>query len=160
MASVNYYFGGKEGLYEAVLIEAHRQIISLEEIEALVQTEADTGAQLRVVLAHLLGMSTRPIWGLKVVVFGDSAGSCARWHACPDAGRRPVRWGHRLPAVATVWDLFPGHFQFFGHQHRQAGVNALSHLQMFDQYGDGVIRRDPQKSIWSQPGAAGVSTFK
>ena len=33
MASVNYQFGGKDGLYEAVLIEAHRQILSLEELE-------------------------------------------------------------------------------------------------------------------------------
>ena len=31
-AAVNYYFGGKEGLYEEVLIEAHRQMLSLEHI--------------------------------------------------------------------------------------------------------------------------------
>ena len=34
-AAVNYYFGGKEGLYEEVLVEAHRQLVSLEELNAV-----------------------------------------------------------------------------------------------------------------------------
>src|SRR4030095_14921450 len=35
MASGAYHFGSREGLYEAVLIEAHRQIVGLDELAAL-----------------------------------------------------------------------------------------------------------------------------
>ncbi|MBK8896123.1 MAG: CerR family C-terminal domain-containing protein [Candidatus Competibacteraceae bacterium] len=70
MASVNYHFGGKDGLYEAVLIEAHRQILSLEELERLAHAGDDPRARLRAVLARLLAMSARPetSWGLKVIL--------------------------------------------------------------------------------------------
>ncbi|MBK8182266.1 MAG: TetR/AcrR family transcriptional regulator [Candidatus Competibacteraceae bacterium] len=68
MASVNYHFGGKEGLYETVLVEAHRQIFSLEDLEKLARVGDDPRAQLRTVLTHLLDMSARPAWGLKVIL--------------------------------------------------------------------------------------------
>ena len=36
---MNYYFGGKEGLYEEVLIEAHRQMLSLEDLNRIITSE-------------------------------------------------------------------------------------------------------------------------
>lgn len=42
-AAVNYYFGGKEGLYEEVLIEAHRQMLSLEDLNRIIASEATPG---------------------------------------------------------------------------------------------------------------------
>ncbi len=44
-------------------------------------------------------------------------------------------------------NLFPGHLQFLGDQHRQAGVDALPHFQVLHQHGDGIVRRDAQKSV-------------
>src|SRR6516164_6640152 len=35
LASVNYHFGSRDGLYEAVLIAAHQQLISLDALMAL-----------------------------------------------------------------------------------------------------------------------------
>lgn len=71
MASINYHFGSRDGLYEAVLIEAHRQIVSLEELLAVTQ-EASVSPQdkLRAVLARVLGMSaTRNApWAFRVMV--------------------------------------------------------------------------------------------
>jgi len=71
MASINYHFGSREGLYEAVLLEAHRQIVSLDELLAVTE---DTGAtphdKLSMVLGRVLGLSaTRNApWGFRVMV--------------------------------------------------------------------------------------------
>ena len=46
-AAVNYYFGGKEALYEEVLVEAHRQLVSLEELNAVMDSAADSEDKLR-----------------------------------------------------------------------------------------------------------------
>ena len=71
MASINYHFGSREGLYEAVLIEAHRQIVNLDELLSIAQ-DSDAGAEdkLRMVLARVVGMSaTRNApWGFRVMV--------------------------------------------------------------------------------------------
>ena len=71
MASINYHFGSREGLYEAVLVEAHRQIVNLDELLAVAQAP-DTTPQdkLRMVLTRVIGMSaTRDApWGFGVMV--------------------------------------------------------------------------------------------
>ena len=53
-AAVNYYFGGKEGLYEEVLIEAHRQMLSLEDLNRIITSEATPEEKLRVFLEHII----------------------------------------------------------------------------------------------------------
>nr|WP_240648191.1 CerR family C-terminal domain-containing protein [Pararobbsia silviterrae] len=57
MASVNYHFGSREGLYEAALIEAHTHIVGLEELAALAEESADPRARLRAVLERLAKLS-------------------------------------------------------------------------------------------------------
>ncbi len=71
MASINYHFGSREGLYEAVLIEAHRQIVNLDDLLAIAQ-DADASAQdkLGMVLTRVIGMSAmrNAPWGFGVMV--------------------------------------------------------------------------------------------
>jgi len=70
MAAINYHFGGRDGLYEAVLIEAHRQLVSLDELMALSMASTDARLKLRAFLTHMVEMSAQPKapWGFRVVL--------------------------------------------------------------------------------------------
>jgi len=70
MAAVNYHFGSRDGLYEAVLIEAHRQLVSMDELVSLASVPADPRLKLRTFLTHLMEMGSQPKapWGFRVVL--------------------------------------------------------------------------------------------
>ncbi|MDQ0586792.1 TetR/AcrR family transcriptional regulator [Variovorax paradoxus] len=70
MAAVNYHFGSRDGLYEAVLIEAHRQLVSMDELASLASEPTDPRQKLRAFLMHLieLGSQPRAPWGFRVVL--------------------------------------------------------------------------------------------
>ena len=70
LASVNYHFGSRESLYEAVLIEAHRQIVGLDELMALTRSLPDARAKLGAIVGHLAGIANRrdAPWGFRVML--------------------------------------------------------------------------------------------
>jgi AcrR family transcriptional regulator len=70
MASVNYHFGSRGGLYEAVLVEAHNHLLRLEEMHALAAAVDDPRAQLRAIISRIVEHVTGPRahWGSRVVV--------------------------------------------------------------------------------------------
>lgn len=70
MAAVNYHFGSRDGLYEAVLIEAHRQLVSMDELISLASEAGDPRLKLRAFLTHLVEMGSQPKapWGFRVVL--------------------------------------------------------------------------------------------
>jgi len=70
LASVNYHFGSRDALYEAVLIEAHRQLIGLDDLVALTQGLDGPEAKLRAIVAHLVGLATSRAtpWGFHVML--------------------------------------------------------------------------------------------
>jgi TetR/AcrR family transcriptional regulator, regulator of cefoperazone and chloramphenicol sensitivity len=70
MASVNYHFGSREALYEAVLVEAHRHVVGLDELEALTTGLSDPREKLRAVLYRFVGLSTSAgtPWGFLVML--------------------------------------------------------------------------------------------
>jgi len=70
MAAVNYHFGSRDGLYEAVLIEAHRQLVSMDELVSLASVPTDPRLKLRTFLTHLVEMGSQPKapWGFRVVL--------------------------------------------------------------------------------------------
>ncbi len=69
-AAVNYYFGGKEALYEEVLVEAHRQLVSLEELNAVMDSGGDPADKLRAFLELSVraALKAPELWGLPVLL--------------------------------------------------------------------------------------------
>lgn len=67
-AAVNYHFGGKESLYEQVLVEAHRQMVSLEDLDAIVGSGKSPKGKLRAFFSLVLCSAARApeLWGIKI----------------------------------------------------------------------------------------------
>jgi AcrR family transcriptional regulator len=59
VAAVNYYFGGIEGLYAAILRRAHHRVVSVDHLETLVARQPDARGQLEAIL----GMFARAVTG-------------------------------------------------------------------------------------------------
>ncbi len=70
VAAVNYYFGGKDKLYEEVLVEGHRQIISTDALRAILDGAGSDVDRLRALLAHFARAATapEPLWGARVLM--------------------------------------------------------------------------------------------
>ncbi|MTW01916.1 TetR/AcrR family transcriptional regulator [Pseudoduganella ginsengisoli] len=70
MASVNYHFGSRGELYEAVLVEAHHHLLQPEAMLAIAQAAGDPRDKLRAVLARIVDHVTGPRahWGSRVVM--------------------------------------------------------------------------------------------
>ena len=67
-AAVNYYFGGKDRLYEEVLVEAHRQMVSLEDLEQIISSDCAPEEKLRSFFLRMLQTiaSSQELWGIKI----------------------------------------------------------------------------------------------
>ena len=67
-AAVNYYFGGKENLYEEVLVEAHRQVLSLEDLDEILLSGDAPEEKLRAFLKRMIKTAalSAELWGIKV----------------------------------------------------------------------------------------------
>lgn len=69
-AAVNYYFGGIEGLYGAVLEEAHDRLLSYQLVSDTVAGKSDPKAKLRALLELIVNRLTGPAsssWMLRVL---------------------------------------------------------------------------------------------
>jgi AcrR family transcriptional regulator len=69
-AAVNYYFGGMDGLYEAVLQEAPRRLVTVEALTAAVAGKTGAEAKLETFVGLLVGALTGPAsssWVLRVL---------------------------------------------------------------------------------------------
>jgi TetR/AcrR family transcriptional regulator, regulator of cefoperazone and chloramphenicol sensitivity len=70
LAAVNYHFGSREQLYEAVLVEAHNHLITLEDMQRVANTPADAREKLRMLLTGIVRRVVGPgaHWGPTVVI--------------------------------------------------------------------------------------------
>ena len=54
LASINYHFGSRTGLYQAVLVEAHRRLITLDLLERLERSDAPARAKFERLIEALV----------------------------------------------------------------------------------------------------------
>lgn len=69
-AAVNYYFGGIEGLYAAVLRTAHRHIVTVDRLRAVVADKPDPRSQLEAIIGTIVHVITGPAassWMFRVI---------------------------------------------------------------------------------------------
>lgn len=69
LASINYHFGTRSGLYQAVLAESYGQVLGLAKLKQLVDSELAPASKLRVLTEQLVGHATREpqAWQLRVL---------------------------------------------------------------------------------------------
>jgi AcrR family transcriptional regulator len=67
-ASINYHFGSRRGLYHAVLTEAHRGLVSLDDLQRIAALDAAPNEKLRRLIEGLMGRSgARQSWHARVL---------------------------------------------------------------------------------------------
>lgn len=54
LASINYHFGSRNGLYQAVLAEAHRRLMDLADLQQLALSPLPATDKLKVLIDHLV----------------------------------------------------------------------------------------------------------
>jgi AcrR family transcriptional regulator len=68
LASINYHYRSRQGLYRAVLVEAHRQLIRLELLHRLDRAQVSPDLKLRWLIEALVeGALTRQKWQARVL---------------------------------------------------------------------------------------------
>ncbi|TKW68433.1 MAG: DUF1956 domain-containing protein [Paracoccus denitrificans] len=69
MASINYHFGNRNGLYQSVLIEAHHRLIDRTDVEALTKADIPAREKLRMLVEFLaFSASGKTRWPVVVLV--------------------------------------------------------------------------------------------
>ena len=69
LASINYHFGSRNGLYQAALIEAHRRVMDVANLRSLVDSPLPAEKKLLALIQHLVGtaMGEAPGWHLAML---------------------------------------------------------------------------------------------
>lgn len=69
LASINYHFGNRSSLYQAVLAESHGQLFNMDELQQIVGGELPPASKLRVVIEQLVRYAAREpqAWQLRVL---------------------------------------------------------------------------------------------
>lgn len=69
LASINYHFGSRNGLYQAVLVAAHRRLVDLAALQKLAESPLSAEEKLSAVIAYLVPelKAGQDDWHLKVL---------------------------------------------------------------------------------------------
>lgn len=69
LASINYHFGNRSGLYQAVLTESYGQVLGLANLKQLVGSKLAPASKLRLLIEQLVALATQEpqAWQLRVL---------------------------------------------------------------------------------------------
>lgn len=68
LALINYHFGNRNGLYQATLLEAHKRILRIEDLERVVNSTQPTTEKLASLIDALVSAASAPQnWPLRVL---------------------------------------------------------------------------------------------
>ncbi len=68
LASINYHFGSRDGLYQAVLVEAHRRLVGIDALDRLAASDLPASGKLRKLIEFLVdGAAAHQHWPLRVL---------------------------------------------------------------------------------------------
>ncbi|MFT3904785.1 MAG: TetR/AcrR family transcriptional regulator [Steroidobacteraceae bacterium] len=95
LASINYHFGNRSGLYQAVLTESYGQVLGIADLRQLVGSELSPASKLRALIEQLVGHATREpqAWQLRVL---------AREVLAPTSHLQTLFRDEALPKVALL----------------------------------------------------------
>lgn len=97
VASINYHFGSRTGLYQAVLVEAHRRLITLDLLERLERSDASPRAKLKRLIEALVESAlTSHGWHSRVL---------AREMFAPSSNLEALAQHEALPKVRVIAQL-------------------------------------------------------
>ena len=68
ISAVNYHFGGKDGLYSAVLVDAHDHFINMDTLAGILDSTLDAHDKLERVIDGLVDCATNEGWYLRVLL--------------------------------------------------------------------------------------------
>jgi AcrR family transcriptional regulator len=97
VASINYHFGSRAGLYQAVLVEAHRRLISMDLLERLERSDASARAKFeRLIEALATSALAAQGWHSRVL---------AREMLAPSSNLKVLARQEALPKVEVIAHL-------------------------------------------------------
>ncbi|HED1420142.1 TPA: CerR family C-terminal domain-containing protein [Kluyvera georgiana] len=69
LASINYHFGNRNGLYQTVLAESYGKVLGLANLKQLVDSELAPASKLRLLIEQLVALATQEpqAWQLRVL---------------------------------------------------------------------------------------------
>jgi AcrR family transcriptional regulator len=94
LASINYHFRSRQGLYQAVLVEAHRKLIRLEVLQRLDRADVAPRVKLKRLIEALVdGALTRQTWHARVM---------ARELMAPSSNLKALARQEALPKLQSI----------------------------------------------------------
>lgn len=99
LASINYHFGNRSGLYQTVLTEAYSQLINIADLRRLVGSEVPPATKLRVLIEQVVERATQEprSWQSRVL---------AREVLSPTSHLQTLFQDEALPKMALLMALF------------------------------------------------------